>query len=70
MVGECCYGSYIADLLTPSIPHAQIRESPDVDQSYSVADTGEEKLYLVAPVASLRHFSGRLIFQVFYFLIL
>ncbi len=39
-------------MVTSSIPVAEVRKPPDVSQPHCVANTGEDKLNLVAPVSS------------------
>ena len=39
------------DIRTAAIPVAEVREPPDVPQTYCVADTGQEELHLVRPAA-------------------
>ena len=40
-------------MLTSSIPHAEIREPPQVAQPYSIADTGKYELHLVSPATTI-----------------
>ena len=42
-------------ILTSSIPHAEIREPPQVTQPYSIADTGQQEFHLVSPATSIWH---------------
>ena len=43
--------------LTSSISVAQVREPPDIAQSHSVPDTGEDEVKLPRPVPSLYFFT-------------
>ena len=45
--------SGVTVMLTSSIPHTEIREPPQVTQSYSIADTGQQELHLVPPATTI-----------------
>ena len=50
-----------SSLLTPTIPVAEVGETPHVAYTNGVAQTGEYKLRLAAPVPTVRTFRGVLL---------
>jgi len=50
----------IGSLLTPTIPVAEVGETPNIAYTDGVPQTGEYELRLAAPASTLRNFQGAL----------